>query len=161
MGNKVPILAVFGTSLWTAVDSEQDHAQRFYCECKWNSSPNPCLCPRGATCARTKCMCVKCLTPIWLQISHLLATSPAGRGLSCQGHCYFFPGRVMVQENNGVWSIRTIWRGGERKTKAWGLRTSPPALVSRWTLLRKWLPGGMVQACEASAWEVVEARDRP
>lgn len=65
MGNKVPILAVFGTSLQTEVDPEQGHTQPFYCECKWNSSPKPLSLSalEVLPVTGTKCACVKCLTP--------------------------------------------------------------------------------------------------
>lgn len=66
MGNKHPVMTVFGIYLRMKVECEQGHVQCFHCECKWNSSPKPLsVCPRGATCKQgpTPLVCVKCLTP--------------------------------------------------------------------------------------------------
>lgn len=50
MGNKLAVTAAFAVSLRMTGAPGQAHVQRFYCECKWNSSLQPSsVCPTGAT----------------------------------------------------------------------------------------------------------------
>lgn len=65
MGNKHPVMTVFGISLWMKVGHEGDHMQCFKCGRKWNSSPKPLsVCSTGATHTQGPLhVCVKCLTP--------------------------------------------------------------------------------------------------
>lgn len=66
MGNKHPVMTVFGISLRMEAGHAPDHSPCFHCECKWNSSPQPLsVCPSGATCKQGPAprVCVQCVTP--------------------------------------------------------------------------------------------------
>lgn len=48
----MPILPVSGTSLWTEGDPDETTPGVFTVNVNGTAAPDPCLCPRGATCDR-------------------------------------------------------------------------------------------------------------